>query len=175
MNKLSDDQMDLLLRSQEITAPGDMQISTRTIFVEINRRRKRRWRNVALVTIVPVGLLAVAGFGYEQVGNKAVQTHRVNEGMSAGQLQQMLHGESRGYSALDKLQGWLQKQEDNNPATWDTAPFKSYRILSLEEPDSAHATGTVKVLSQTDQWHTYYVSLVKQNGQWAVTSPPLKP
>lgn len=169
MTMLTDEQMDRLLHGQSIVFAQDNHVSMEFVRKEIERRKKKRVK-AACVAVLPASLILFgAGYAYQDIGQLDVQTQHVIPSMSQEQRDSILHGSPLSGSDLSVLIGWLQSQMSWNPNTWDTAPFKSYKILGITQQDENHATASIEILLQNGQWSKRLVPMVRSDRKWGVS------
>lgn len=169
MTQITETDIHDLLKQQSITLPlKTLDLSTDLIRSEILKRKKKRFKIVTL-SLVPAVML-VFGFGsvYENLGQQEIDTQHVLPAVTVQQLQQITHGSVELAQAYEVLIGWLQSQLSWNPSTWDSAPFKSYKVLDITQNDDTHATASIDILLQNNQWSGRDVPLNLADGKWTV-------
>lgn len=171
MTKMSEQQLHALLAKQRIRPLDGDPISVEGIRIQVKRRRKRRLLSVSAF-VLPVGLLAMgAGNVYQDITQQEVQTHHYLYAITSQQFTHITHGSTEMQHAYYALTGWLQTQLSWNPGNWDTAPFKSYKVLDVSPNGKARAIASIRVLLQNGQWVDRQVPLSNVSGSWKVTIP----
>lgn len=175
MTYLSENDIGEILRAAKTEPVNALHINRKTIAQEVDKRQKRRARKKTIfMVLVPTSLLLV-GFGSRytasQLMNLSVTTGHVNYAVSATQYNKLTSGNPDLKKAYHALEGWLQSQESFNPDTWNTAPFKSYKVLGITPTSPTRITAHIEVLLNNNHWSGRNVPMTKVNQTWVVSIP----